>query len=96
MTDVSIGLAGCGAGFAGLMKRSLLLRWAGAGGLLEPTGWRVKGTLEGGCIWPQVTHRVPVTISESLGDGACNVKPRKQNFQKLIKLSVLYIGVQRK
>lgn len=49
LTEVSIGLAGCGAGIAGFMNRSPLRCEGGAGGLLAPTVWRFPGTQTGGC-----------------------------------------------
>lgn len=36
--EVSMGLAGCGAGIAGLINLSLVRLCGGAGGLLEPIG----------------------------------------------------------
>lgn len=69
---MSIGLAGCGAGIAGLINLSLVLRWAGAGGLLVPTGLcKTEDTQAAVNSWPHVGQRGGPTIKESRGEGAC-------------------------
>lgn len=88
--EVSIGLAGCGAGIAGLINLSLVLRWGGAGGLLEPTLCRAEDTQAAVNNWPQAGHLGGPTIRESRGDGACiDDKPKKETVNFFIKDSFL-------
>lgn len=66
--DVSIGLAGCGAGIAGLINLSEGLR--GAAAALLP--WCNSDEIN----WPHVWHlRELPTTRESRGDGACIEEP---------------------
>lgn len=73
--EVSIGLAGCGAGMAGFMKRSLVRRCGALGELFAEC--KAAGTHIGGCICPHAWHLGVATIKESLGDGAWRDNPEK-------------------
>lgn len=94
--EVSIGLAGCGAGMAGLMNRSLGRRCGGAGGLLEPTGCRAAETQAGLTSCPQEWHLGGPTIRESLGDGACiddrPEKPQNGHWNGLLNMVPYFLN----
>lgn len=83
MIEVSMGLAGCGAGIAGLMNLSLVRLWGGAGGLLDPTLCKADETHADVSNWLQAGQRGGPTISESRGDGACIDDKPEQNIAML-------------
>lgn len=81
LVDVSMGLAGWGAGIAGLMNLSLVRLCAGTGVLFEFMVCIADGTQEGGITWPQEMQRGDPTIrEESLGDGACKEMPATNKY----------------